>query len=88
MAADPVASEAGALRRLCWEKCNGMDLGNHRTAFNALMNIGQPHVDNLKMMGYSKRRCLLLDFGWTCRLDGNNGVGLWDNRQALRFGCQ
>ena len=53
MAAEPVGTEAEALRRLCWEKCHGMELGNHLTGFNALQNIGEPHVEMLKRMGYS-----------------------------------
>ena len=74
MAAEPVGTEAEALRRLCWEKCHGMELGNHLTGFNALQNIGEPHVEMLKRMGYSYTSPRLHDFGWTCRFDGNNGA--------------
>ena len=56
MASQPVLSEAEALRRLCWEKCRSMDLKNHKTAFNALHKIGDPHLSNLKRMGYSRQR--------------------------------
>mgnify|MGYP006996889251 FL=1 len=56
MASDPVSTEAEALKRLCWEKCHSMDLGNHKTAFFALRDIGQPHLNNLKHMGYSRQR--------------------------------
>ena len=34
-------------------KCSNMDLGNHRTAWNALKGLPAPHKDNLKRMGYS-----------------------------------
>ena len=76
MASDPREGDAGVLERLCYEKCHKMDLANHKTAFNALRDLQNPHLDNLKHMGYSFPQCdsKLHNFGWTNRFDGNNGV--------------
>jgi hypothetical protein len=42
-----------ALTSLCVGKCSGMDLANHRTAWNALGKLPEPHKANLIRMGYS-----------------------------------
>ena len=49
---DEEAEKERALTSLCIAKCGGMDLANHKTAYNALKNIKQPHKDNLKRCGY------------------------------------
>ncbi len=49
---DEDAERERALTILCVAKCSAMDLTNHRTAWNALKNLQQPHRDNLKRMGY------------------------------------
>ena len=49
---DEDAERERALTILCVAKCSKMDLTNHRTAWNALKNLQQPHRDNLKRMGY------------------------------------
>jgi len=49
---DEDAERARALTSLCVTKCSEMDLTNHKTAYNALKKIQQPHKDNLKRMGY------------------------------------
>ena len=54
MGSDPVSTEAGALKRLCWEKCRTMDLTNHKTAFNALRDLPEEHVEALKAQGYNE----------------------------------
>ena len=56
-AAEDAEDTAASLRTLCREKCSEMDLKNHRTAYNALKKIGEPHRTNLQHMGYSV--CLL-----------------------------
>ena len=52
-AAEDAEGIAASLRTLCREKCSEMDLKNHRTAYNALKKIGEPHRTNLQHMGYS-----------------------------------
>ena len=54
-AAEDAETIAGSLRTLCREKCSEMDLKNHRTAYNALKKIGEPHRSSLQHMGYSAR---------------------------------
>ena len=49
---DEEAEKEHALSFLCKTKCAEMDLQNHKTAYNALKNIQQPHRDNLKRLGY------------------------------------
>ena len=56
-AAEDAEGIAASLRTLCREKCSEMDLKNHRTAYNALKKIGEPHRTSLQHMGYSV--CLL-----------------------------
>ena len=46
-----------ALSALCVGKCKEMDLTNHRTAWNALRGLPQPHKDNLVRMGYGSWPC-------------------------------
>ena len=46
-----------ALSALCVGKCKEMDLTNHRTAWNALRGLPQPHKDNLLRMGYGSWPC-------------------------------
>ena len=41
-----------ALSRLCVSKCKGMDLGNHKYAYNQLKELPRIHKENLKRMGY------------------------------------
>ena len=43
-----------ALTNLCVGKCGGMDLTNHKTAYNALVNLPEPHSTNLRHMGYGR----------------------------------
>ena len=52
MILDEDAERARALESLCVTKCKEMDLTNHKTAYNALRKIQQPHKDNFKRMGY------------------------------------
>ena len=54
-ATEDAESIAGSLRTLCREKCSEMDLKNHRTSYNALKKIGEPHRTCLQHMGYSVR---------------------------------
>ena len=47
------------LESLCFTKCDKMErqgsLRNHKTAYNTLTKLGQPHRDNLRRLGYSFR---------------------------------
>ena len=41
-----------AILQLGVSKVAELDIGNHRTAYNALHNLPEPHATNLRLMGY------------------------------------
>ena len=41
-----------AVTKLAIAKVEGMAIGNHKTAYNALHNLSEPHRTNLRRMGY------------------------------------
>ena len=53
----PEMEREEAVAELCVRKCTDLDtagsLRNHKTGWNALKNIREPHKSNLKRMGYS-----------------------------------
>ena len=55
MAAEESLEEQHAkiVAELAVGKVRTMDLGNHRTAWNALKGLPSPHNENLSRMGYS-----------------------------------
>ena len=52
MILDEESERQRALSALCVAKVGEMEIMNHKTAWNALRKIKQPHKDNLKRMGY------------------------------------
>ena len=66
------------LRALCQMKCSKMKLKTHKTAYNALKNIGllyPGHRSWLQENGYSNKQLMLHDFEWTFEgFDADNGV--------------
>ena len=56
MILDEEAEKQRALSALCIAKVGEMDIMNHKTAWNALRKIKQPHKDNLRRMGYCERK--------------------------------
>ena len=41
-----------AVTKLSITKVEGMNIGNHKTAYNALHDLPEPHRTNLRRMGY------------------------------------
>lgn len=60
MSTDDETEREAAVAELCVRKCADMNaaqsLRNHKTGWNALKNLCEPHKSNLKRMGYSIRR--------------------------------
>ena len=78
-----VNASGGAAEGACRTKAGKMTLTNHKTAFNALRDLPEEHVEALKAQGYNelshlcrimiKKYTTLHNF-WSCRFDKNNGV--------------
>ena len=48
-----------AIAQLGVSKVEEMEIGNHRTAYNALHALPEPHAANLRRMGYGASFCIL-----------------------------
>ena len=60
-----------ALGSLSKGKTKNLDLQNHKTAWNCLQALAQPHRNNLKRMGYGEHTSPH-NF-WTVKFDKANG---------------
>ena len=78
-----VDASGGSADGACRTKAQKMSLANHKTAFYALRDLPEEHVEALKAQGYNEEslyQCSskakynpLLNF-WSCNFDKNNGV--------------
>ena len=53
-----------AIVQLGVSKVEDMEIGNHRTAYNALVTLPEPHATNLRYMGYGA--CFYVVKGLPC----------------------